>query len=242
MVPPPRSVADATRFTPTGPHAFTRTPMSAAATATVGETPQQRVARLREAARRTKLDQISTVDKIIDRGRVWADKAHRAVAISLIGATGLFLPPFSLPQSNEWMSPMLCGGFTIFASIDMVLYARRRKRAYLEEQKALKAADAAAASSESGALVAATALPFSTSTTPGGESNTVTDKLKTWALSGLTPAEKEEELRRQSVESHVVVKDDIPRQAGVDHLAKSEKEKGRSTGVLGSITGWWSGR
>ncbi|KAG0125020.1 cytochrome oxidase c assembly-domain-containing protein [Tuber indicum] len=224
MVPPPRSVADATRFTPTGPHAFTRTPLSAAATATVGETPQQRVARLREAARRAKSNQISTVDKIIDRGRVWADKAHRVAAFSLIGAT------------------VLCGGFTIFASIDMVLYARRKKRAYLEEQKALKTADPAGASNESGAPVAATTPPTSTSTTPSGESNTVTDKLKTWALSGLTPAEKEEELRRQSVESRVIVKDDILSQPGADNLAKGEKEKGGSTGVLGSITGWWSGR
>ncbi|CAZ80687.1 unnamed protein product [Tuber melanosporum] len=224
MVPPPRSVADATRFTPTGPHAFTRTPLSAAATATVGETPQQRVARLREAARRAKSNQISTVDKIIDRGRVWADKAHRVAAFSLIGAT------------------VLCGGFTIFASIDMVLYARRKKRAYLEEQKALKTADLAAASNESEALVAATTPPTSTFTTPRGESNTVTDKLKTWALSGLTPAEKEEELRRQSVESRVVVKDNILSQPGADNLAKGEKEKGGSTGVLGSITGWWSGR
>jgi len=224
MVPPPRSVADATRFTPTGPHAFTRTTLSAAATATVGETPQQRVARLREAARRAKSNQISTVDKIIDRGRVWADKAHRVAAFSLIGAT------------------VLCGGFTIFASIDMVLYARRKKRAYLEEQKALKTADLAAASNESEALVAATTPPTSTFTTPRGESNTVTDKLKTWALSGLTPAEKEEELRRQSVESRVVVKDNILSQPGADNLAKGEKEKGGSTGVLGSITGWWSGR
>lgn len=96
MVPPPRSVADATRFTPTGPHAFTRTPIPAAATTAVGETPQQRVARLREANQRAKLDQISTVDKVITRGRVWADKAHRAFALSLIGATSLFFSPFFL--------------------------------------------------------------------------------------------------------------------------------------------------
>jgi len=73
--------------------------MPVAATATAVETPQQRTARLREAARRAKLDQISTVDKIIVRGRVWADKAHRVVAKSLIGATSLFLPLF-LNQMN----------------------------------------------------------------------------------------------------------------------------------------------
>ncbi|CUS09189.1 unnamed protein product [Tuber aestivum] len=231
MAPPPRSVADATRFTPTGPHAFTRTPMSAAAAATTGETPQQRVARLREAARRAKLDQISAVDKIIDRGRVWADKAHRIVAISLIGAT------------------VLCGGFTIFASIDMVLYARRKKRAYLEEQRALKTTDSAAATdNESGAL-AATATPTTTTTiitttptSPSGEPNTITGKLKTWALSGLTPAEKEEELRRQGMESHVAAKDDTLSRTGPDDPAKDERGKAGGGGALSSITGWWSGR
>ncbi|RPA92602.1 hypothetical protein L873DRAFT_1831064 [Choiromyces venosus 120613-1] len=221
MAPSPRSVADATRFTPTGPHAFTRTPMSGAATASVGETPQQRVARLREAARKAKLDQISTVDKIIDRGRIWADKAHRVVAVSLIGAT------------------VLCGGFTIFASIDMALYARRKKRAYLEEQAALRAADTAAtANNESGVLAAVAP----TSTVPNRESGTVTDKLKTWALSGLTPAEKEEELRRQNMESHDVLKDDILSRPGADDLVKGERAKGGSTGVLSSLTGWWTGR
>lgn len=99
MVPPPRSVADATRFTPTGPHAFTRTPIPAAATTAAGETPQQRVARLK-AAQRARLDQISTVDKVIARGRVWADKAHRAFALSLIGATSLFFSPFFVRRMN----------------------------------------------------------------------------------------------------------------------------------------------
>jgi len=217
MVPPPRSVADATRFTPTGPHAFTRTPIPAATA--VGETPQQRAARLREAARRARLDRISMTDKVIARGRVWADKAHRAFALSLIGAT------------------MLCGGFTIVASIDMIMYAREKKRAYLEEQKALETADAAAALDNESAALAAVATPTSTTTTPRSESNTVADKLKTWALSGLTPAEKEEELRRQSIESHAVVKGDIPSQPGANDHAK-----GGNTGVLSSITGWWSGR
>ncbi|PWW72538.1 hypothetical protein C7212DRAFT_286280 [Tuber magnatum] len=226
MSPPSRSVADATRFTPTGPHAFTRTPMSAAATATTGETPQQRVARLREAARRAKLDQISLGDKIIDRGRVWADKAHRIAAISLIGAT------------------VLCGGFTVFASIDMVLYARRKKRAYLEEQKARKTADSAAAPNNESRPLAAVAAPTTTAAAaaPGGDSNTITGKLKTWALSGLTPAEKEEELRRESMESRATVKDDILSRAGADDPSKEERGKAGATGVLSSITGWWSGR
>jgi hypothetical protein len=87
---PPRSVADATRFTATGPHAFTRAPPSSGS-ASGGETPQQRVARLREAANRAKMDQVGTFDRIVDRGRIWADRAHKVVAIGLIGATGALL-------------------------------------------------------------------------------------------------------------------------------------------------------
>lgn len=91
-MPPPRSVADATRFTATGPHAFTRTPPAPApGPAAAPETPQQRVARLRGAAKQAKLAQVSTFDRIVDRGRIWADRAHRVVAIGLIGATGALI-------------------------------------------------------------------------------------------------------------------------------------------------------
>ena len=85
----PRSVADATRFTPTGPHAFTAAP----APGSTGETPQQRVARLRDAARKAKDQKMAgtMMDRIVDRGRVWADRAHRITAVGLIGATGRFL-------------------------------------------------------------------------------------------------------------------------------------------------------
>jgi hypothetical protein len=92
-MPPSRSIADATRFTPTIPHAFTRSPMPPSGTSSSAtETPQQRVARLREAARMSKLAQASIFDRVIDRGRVWADKAHRVVALGLISATGLSHP------------------------------------------------------------------------------------------------------------------------------------------------------
>lgn len=85
---PPRSVADATRFTATGPHAFTRAPPTSGSGSGGRETPQQRVARLREAANRAKMDQVGMFDRIVDRGRIWADRAHKVVAIGLIGATG----------------------------------------------------------------------------------------------------------------------------------------------------------
>jgi hypothetical protein len=75
----------------------------------------------------------------------------------------------------------------------------------------------------------------------------MTDKLKTWALSGLTPAEKEEELRQQQQQantdsSQVFIKDDILARPGADDSAKGERPKGESTGMLSSIAGWWSGR
>jgi hypothetical protein len=78
----PRSVADATRFTPTGPVAGT------------AETPQQRVARLREAAKKAKAEKMagSFMDQLVDKGRLWADRAHRITAIGLIGATCMSIP------------------------------------------------------------------------------------------------------------------------------------------------------
>jgi hypothetical protein len=45
------------------------------------------VRRLRAAADKAREAQISTFDKMIIRGRVWADRAHRFTALSLIGAT-----------------------------------------------------------------------------------------------------------------------------------------------------------
>jgi len=105
----------------------------------------------------------------------------------------------------------------------------------LEEQEAIKAANAAS-DNESAALAAVAAPTSAPAATHRNESNTIANKLKAWALSGLTPAEKEEELRRQSMESHVV-KDDALNRSGVNDHAK-----GGNTGMLSSITGWWSGR
>ena len=86
---PARSPADATRFTSTGPHAQQFTAFSSSAPPPAnGETPQQRIARIRESARKSKLDKITIMDKLYVHGRVWADRAHRAVALGLIGATG----------------------------------------------------------------------------------------------------------------------------------------------------------
>ncbi|KAI9757290.1 MAG: phosphatidylinositol kinase- protein kinase tor1 [Chaenotheca gracillima] len=135
----PRSAADATRFTATGPHANSKprtTPsstipgrgppasseMSRASrfpSGLPGETPQQKVARLKEAARRSKLDQISTFDKIVVRGRVWADRAHAVATLSLIGAS------------------VICGIYATVALTDMVMYNRRKRREFYTSQNDL---------------------------------------------------------------------------------------------------------
>jgi hypothetical protein len=94
----PRSVTDATRFTSTTPHASAKIPPNPLAKANAipprtpgppGETPQEKVRRLRAAADRARDAQVSSFDKVIARGRVWADKAHRFTALSLIGITGM---------------------------------------------------------------------------------------------------------------------------------------------------------
>ena len=89
-----RSAMDATRFTATGPCAHSKPSTRAsvldfADPPPPNETPQQKVARLREAARRAKLGQVSRFDKVVAKGRVVADTAHRFTAITLIAATGM---------------------------------------------------------------------------------------------------------------------------------------------------------
>lgn len=54
-----------------------------------GETPQQKVARLRAAANRAREGKMTGFDKAIVKGRVWADRAHRVTALGLIGITGM---------------------------------------------------------------------------------------------------------------------------------------------------------
>jgi hypothetical protein len=87
-----RTVEDATRFTPNGPYASrpsTRaTVLQFSDPAPAEETPQQKIARLREAARRAKIAQESTFDKVVASGRTWADRAHRATVYGIIAFSG----------------------------------------------------------------------------------------------------------------------------------------------------------
>jgi len=90
----PRTPADATRFTATGPHAHsktTATTIDLGAAPPPNETPAQKVARLREASRRAKVSQESTWDRVVSRGRIWADRAHKITATALIATSGEYL-------------------------------------------------------------------------------------------------------------------------------------------------------
>ncbi|TVY68733.1 hypothetical protein LSUE1_G005690 [Lachnellula suecica] len=127
----PRSATDATRFTSTTPHASAkRQPPSSSVPLNsntqrkpgpTGETPQEKVRRLRAAADRARDAQVSTFDKVIVRGRVWADRAHRFVALSLIAAT------------------FVAGGVTVYALGDMMVHNRRKRAEFFQEQKAVQA-------------------------------------------------------------------------------------------------------
>ena len=117
----PRSVVDATRFTATAPHMYSkpssfRSPASNTFSPSSNpgsrslprgpssspsqrippynspakpETPAEKVARLRAAHVAQRNAQISQWDKIVVRGRIVADAAHRYTALGLIGLTGM---------------------------------------------------------------------------------------------------------------------------------------------------------
>lgn len=88
-----KHVKDATRFTATGVWAHTRpggraSTLQFAEPAPKNETPQQKVKRLREAANRAKMAQVTKWDYAYLYGRMAADAAHRFTVYGLIFATG----------------------------------------------------------------------------------------------------------------------------------------------------------
>ncbi|KAF7589869.1 hypothetical protein BBP40_003581 [Aspergillus hancockii] len=136
-----RSAADATRFTATGPYAHSK-PGSApyklpgfmsnagqAGSAPGGkpETPKEKVERLRAQARAARLAQsTSRVDMLIDVGRRFANKAHKAMVYSLIAASGI------------------CGALTVYSMVSLTLYNRRQRELWIEKElKTLKDAQTA---------------------------------------------------------------------------------------------------
>lgn len=106
-----KHVKDATRFTATGVWAHTRpggraTTLQFADPAPKNETPQQKVKRLREAANRAKMAQVTRWDYAYLYGRMAADAAHRFTVYGLIFATGRFR---STPNTQE-LRLRPCGG------------------------------------------------------------------------------------------------------------------------------------
>ncbi|CAF9921331.1 hypothetical protein IMSHALPRED_005151 [Imshaugia aleurites] len=82
--------------------------------APTGETAADKVARLREARLRERAAQITTWDRVVIRGRVWADRAHKVTVTAVVAAaiTGVSLT-------------------------DMIVHNRRKRTAFYNEQHAL---------------------------------------------------------------------------------------------------------
>ncbi|KAL8883219.1 MAG: hypothetical protein Q9215_008292, partial [Flavoplaca cf. flavocitrina] len=146
-----RTVADATRFTATSPHAYSKPASilrSAANTFSPSsspsqtsrrppnahipnpppppppqsqqtETPQQKVARIRALRAAQKLNSMTLWDKIVTRGRNYADTAHRTTVYGLMGAT------------------VLAGLITAFSLTDMIIYNRQQSAIYIAAQTAI---------------------------------------------------------------------------------------------------------
>ncbi|KAK1782404.1 cytochrome oxidase c assembly-domain-containing protein [Copromyces sp. CBS 386.78] len=134
MAPPsnPRSVSDATRFTPTTPHASSKSadprlntskssPKEAKGIPRFVETPEQRVARLRAAHLKAKQAQLSSMDRIINGSRRFFDSAHKVTVLGLIGFT------------------VLAGLVTAYTAADMIMYNKKRKVEFIEAQKQIEA-------------------------------------------------------------------------------------------------------
>lgn len=87
----PRSVKDATRFTSTIPHATSKSgsAVTPKAPRIPGETPEQRVRRLRQAHLAAQKAQISKTDRVIDVSRRFFDVAHRWTVGGIVIFTGM---------------------------------------------------------------------------------------------------------------------------------------------------------
>lgn len=138
-----KSPVDSTRFTATGVWAHTRpggraTTLHFADPAPKNETPQQKVKRLREAANRAKMAQVTRWDYMYMYGRMAADAAHQFTVYGLIFATGCV------------------SVLAVFSIGDMVVYNRRKRNMYFAEEERVQARILEAARS---AVASGTASP-----------------------------------------------------------------------------------
>ncbi|PNY26391.1 Uncharacterized protein TCAP_03678 [Tolypocladium capitatum] len=130
----PRSVKDATRFTSTIPHATSKTAGGAAGGAAPkpppripGETPEQRVRRLRQAHIAAQKAQVSRTDRVVDASRRFLDVAHRWTVGGIVVFTAV------------------AGVVSIYSVWDMLRYNRARRAEWIEAQKKLEADSLSAA-------------------------------------------------------------------------------------------------
>jgi hypothetical protein len=95
-----------THFTATGPHASTQPPPRITTidvpAGAANETPRQKVARLREAARVARVRDLPWHDKLVETTRVWADVTHRWFIVFIMMISGGHPRQFKL-GSTRWL-------------------------------------------------------------------------------------------------------------------------------------------
>ncbi|KAK2873333.1 hypothetical protein FQN49_002429 [Arthroderma sp. PD_2] len=131
-----RSAADATRFTATGPYAYSKSSMSSPSSTKwsglkvrssqpsqpssgqgAQETAKEKVERLRAQARANRISKsFSPMDRIVHSGRTWADRFHRAAVFSLITASGI------------------AGALTIYSITSLIMHNRRQRDLFIEKE------------------------------------------------------------------------------------------------------------
>ncbi|OAX80707.1 hypothetical protein ACJ72_04960 [Emergomyces africanus] len=134
----PRSAADATRFTATGPYASSKPSLAnsglskwagagnissnttGSSTGPKGakhETPKQKVERLRVEARAARYAKAFTpMDRLMSKGRIWADRAHKVTVYTLIAASGI------------------AAALTIYSATSLILYNRRQRQLWIDRE------------------------------------------------------------------------------------------------------------
>ncbi|KAH7380727.1 cytochrome oxidase c assembly-domain-containing protein [Pyrenochaeta sp. MPI-SDFR-AT-0127] len=217
-----RSPKDSTRFTATGVWAHTRpggraTTLQFADPAPKNETPQQKVKRLREAANRAKMAQVTRWDYMYLYGRMAADAAHRFTVYGLIFATGCI------------------GVLAVFSIGDMIVYNRRKRAIYFAEEERTQAKILELART---AVAEGTASPAQAALVTGiAEEQELMDKKKAerkmpsrllWWAHGDWKEEKEiEEQRRLAVEE--IKKQELRGGQGVGIAAAVQEARANST-------------